>query len=380
MALQVMGAARKEMVQIRDKISNKLTKMPIAVPLMVFLLCIFGFTIQYSASSGDLYPHVYKQLIVFTVYFPLAFLIAILDIRIIYRSAVPIYLLSILLLLVVLFAGKKAGGATRWIDLGLFRLQPSEVAKIALVLVLARFFHRSDLDQIKSLRWIMLPAFLVIVPAMLTIRQPDLGTGIIMLGVAVIMFFAAGVPTIYFIVSGVMGVLSLPVVWMLLHDYQKARVLVFLDPQRDPLGAGYNIIQSQIAIGSGGLAGKGYLNSTQSHLSFLPEYRTDFIFSFLTEELGFLGGFLLLAMYSILILCMLAIAVNVRTRFSKLMVVGLTSILFCNIFINIAMVMGVLPVVGEPLPFISSGGTMLVTILLSIGLVMNAGVNQHTHL
>lgn len=375
-----MGAARKEMVQIRDKISNKLTKMPIAVPLMVFLLCIFGFTIQYSASSGDLYPHVYKQLIVFTVYFPLAFLIAILDIRIIYRSAVPIYLLSILLLLVVLFAGKKAGGATRWIDLGLFRLQPSEVAKIALVLVLARFFHRSDLDQIKSLRWIMLPAFLVIVPAMLTIRQPDLGTGIIMLGVAVIMFFAAGVPTIYFIVSGVMGVLSLPVVWMLLHDYQKARVLVFLDPQRDPLGAGYNIIQSQIAIGSGGLAGKGYLNSTQSHLSFLPEYRTDFIFSFLTEELGFLGGFLLLAMYSILILCMLAIAVNVRTRFSKLMVVGLTSILFCNIFINIAMVMGVLPVVGEPLPFISSGGTMLVTILLSIGLVMNAGVNQHTHL
>lgn len=368
------------MYHIGTKFGEKFKRLPIMLPILVVLLCSYGFVVQYSASGGNLHPYAYKQILVFAIYFPVCLLIAFVNVRFFYQGSIIFYLFSILLLVLVAVVGKKAMGATRWIDLGLFRIQPSELAKISVVLVLAKYFHQADIEKIRTIRGIILPAILLLVPAALVVKQPDLGTGMIILGVGAIMFFAAGVPLLYFILAGGAAIISMPIIWMMLHDYQKTRILVFLDPEREPLGAGYNIIQSKIAIGSGGLTGKGFLQGTQSHLRFLPEYQTDFIFSFLTEELGFIGGMVLLILYCLTITYSLAIAINARAKFVKLTVIGLTAILFCNIFINIAMVMGMLPVVGEPLPLISSGGTMMVTMLLSFGLIMNGAVNQHSYM
>lgn len=368
------------MNQTGIKLGEKLQKFPIILPLLVIIVCAYGFIVQYSAAGGNMHPYAYKQVIVFSIYFPICLIIAFVNVRLIYQGSFLFYLFGLILLVLVAVIGKKAMGATRWIDLGLFRVQPSELAKISVVLVLAKYFHQADIEKIKTLKGNITPLMFLLLPAALVIKQPDLGTGMIILGVGVIMFFAAGVPTIYFVFSGITAAISMPLIWMVLHDYQKTRILVFLDPEREPLGAGYNIIQSKIAIGSGGLTGKGFLQGTQSHLRFLPEYQTDFIFSFLTEELGFVGGILLLILYCLIILYSLAIAVNARTKFVKLTVIGLTSILFCNIFINIAMVMGMLPVVGEPLPLISSGGTMMATMLISFGLILNGAVNQHSYL
>jgi rod shape determining protein RodA len=227
---------------------------------------------------------------------------------------------------------------------------------------------------------LILPLIASIIPIALVIKQPDLGTGIITLIVVCFMFFAAGVKRIYFIISGVAGLAAMPAIWFMLYDYQRSRILTFIDPEADPLGKGYNIIQSKIAIGSGGLFGKGLLSGTQGPLSFLPEYETDFIFSFLTEELGFIGGIMLLVLYSLIIISSLSVAINCRSKFAKLLTIGIVTLFFCHIFINIAMVMGLLPAVGVPLPLISYGRTMMVSMLLGFGLIMNAAVNRHKNL
>jgi rod shape determining protein RodA len=337
---------------IKEKFVTKLQKIPFSIPFLITVICIYGFVILYSAAGGQIEPWAYRQIIIFSIFMPLAFIISMVDTRFIYKFSYFLYFFVLLLLIAVAIIGKTVMGATRWIDLGVFYIQPSEPTKIAIVLMLARYFHSSKEQNISSIYNLILPIIGVLIPAFLIIKQPDLGTGIITIIVATIIFFAAGVKKLYFVIVGIGSLILLPIVWTLLHNYQKNRVLIFLNPDREPLGAGYNIIQSKIAIGSGGFWGKGLLNGTQSHLSFLPEYTTDFIFSFLTEE----------------------------SIFTKLMVIGLTSIFFSHVFINIGMVMGMMPVVGVPLPFISYGGTMMVSMLISFGLIMNASLHQHSNL
>jgi rod shape determining protein RodA len=355
---------------IKEKFVTKLQKIPFSIPFLITVICIYGFVILYSAAGGQIEPWAYRQIIIFSIFMPLAFIISMVDTRFIYKFSYFLYFFVLLLLIAVAIIGKTVMGATRWIDLGVFYIQPSEPTKIAIVLMLARYFHSSKEQNISSIYNLILPIIGVLIPAFLIIKQPDLGTGIITIIVATIIFFAAGVKKLYFVIVGIGSLILLPIVWTLLHNYQKNRVLIFLNPDREPLGAGYNIIQSKIAIGSGGFWGKGLLNGTQSHLSFLPEYTTDFIFSFLTEELGFVGGLVLVILYFMLILSSLAIAINTKSIFTKLMVIGLTSIFFSHVFINIGMVMGMMPVVGVPLPFISYGINFVLLHVIKVLFVM----------
>lgn len=367
------------MGRYKEQFSTKIRRIPLLIPLCTMLISIYGFILLYSAAGGNLEPWAYKQIIAFVVFFPITFIIALIDLRVIYNLSYISYIVALVLVIFVFFAGKSAMGATRWLDIGIFTIQPSEVLKISLVLMIAKFFHERTIYNVSDLTLIF-PLIASILPIALVIRQPDLGTGLISIMVVCTLFFAAGVKRIYFISSAVGAILCAPVIWFLLYDYQKNRILTFLDPEKDPLGNGYNIIQSKIAIGSGGLFGKGLLSGTQGPLSFLPEYETDFIFSFLMEELGFVGGIVLLILYFLIIYNSLALSMTCRSKFTRLLVIGVTSLFFFHVFINMAMVMGLLPAVGVPLPLISYGRTMMVTTLIGIGLIMNAAINQHKNI
>ena len=362
----------------KEKFLKKIGQIPLSLPLFVSLVCIYGFILLYSAAEGSIEPWASKQIVIFCIFMPISILIAMLDLRLIYRFSYLLYIFTLVLLVIVEFTGKSVMGATRWINFGIFTVQPSELVKIAVVLMLAKYFHESAKYNLNGYG-IFFPIIASIIPIALVIKQPDLGTGIITMIVVIVMFFAAGIKWIYFVVSGLLGLTAMPLAWLMMHNYQRNRILTFLDPERDPLGAGYNIIQSKIAIGSGGLFGKGLLSGTQSQLSFLPEHQTDFIFAFLTEELGFVGGFILLILYSMLLVSSLSVAINCRSEFAKLMTVGITTLFFRHVFINIAMVMGLLPVVGVPLPLVSYGRTMMVSMLVGFGLIMNAAVNQRSN-
>ena len=254
-------------------------------------------------------------------------------------------------------------GARRWVDLGLFQLQPSEVMKIAMVLALARFYHGLPLEEVGRTRWLIVPVVLILVPVTLVMRQPDLGTAVLLLATATAMLLLAGVRLWKFAVAGGAVLAAIPLAWrFMLHGYQKDRVLTYLNPERDPLGAGYHIMQSKIALGSGGLFGKGFMQGTQSHLSFLPERQTDFIFTMLAEEFGLVGCLVLLGLYVLVIAYGYAIAVRSSSQFGRLLAAGVISTFFLYVFINMAMVMGLIPVVGVPLPLVSYGGTSMMSI------------------
>ena len=358
---------------------SRVNLIPSVIPITILTLCLYGILLLYSASGGHLAPWASKQLIIFCVFMPISILIAISDLRLIYRFAYFPYLLTLIFLIVVEFMGKSAMGATRWMDIGIFAIQPSELVKISLILMLAKYFHDSRKYSFHKYS-IVIPITASIIPVILIIKQPDLGTALVIFSVAIVVFFVAGIRLVYFVALSLLGLATLPIIWMALHDYQRGRVLTFINPERDPLGAGYNIIQSKIAIGSGGLLGRGLLNSTQSQLNFLPEYQTDFIFSFLAEELGFLGGSILIILYAMLIVTSLSLSTRCKSNFAKFIIVGITMLFFIHVFVNIAMVMGLLPVVGIPLPFISYGRTMMVSMLIGFGLIMNAAVNRRTNI
>jgi rod shape determining protein RodA len=330
----------------------------------------------YSAAGGDFDPWADRQMVRFAVGLVLMLSVAVVDIRIWLRYAYLIYAGALALLVAVEIAGEIGMGAQRWIDLGFFQLQPSELMKVALVLALARYFHGLEIDSVGRVLPLVPPLALVAMPALLVLKQPDLGTaGMLIMGGGAL-FFAAGVRLWKFGVLLAGGLAAIPVAWNLLHDYQKNRVLTFLDPERDPLGSGYHILQSKIAFGSGGVFGKGYLLGTQSHLNFLPEKQTDFIFTMLAEEFGLVGALTLLLIYAVLIGYGFAIALRSRSHFGRLLAMGLTFNLFLFVFINTAMVMGVIPVVGVPLPLISYGGTAMLTVLIGFGLIMSVYVHR----
>jgi rod shape determining protein RodA len=346
---------------------------------MVALICILasiGFVMLYSAAGGRFDPWADRQMVRFAVGLGMMLTVAVLDLRLWLRYGYLIYGGALALLVAVEIAGEIGMGAQRWIDLGFFQLQPSELMKVALILALARYFHGLEADSVRRVLPLVPPLAMIGLPALLVLKQPDLGTaGMLIMGGGA-MFFAAGVRLWKFGVLIAAGLAAIPVAWNLLHDYQRNRVLTFLDPERDPLGSGYHILQSKIAFGSGGVFGKGFLLGTQSHLNFLPEKQTDFIFTMLAEEFGLAGALTLLVIYAVLIAYGFAIALRSRSHFGRLLALGLTFNLFLFVFINTAMVMGIIPVVGVPLPLVSYGGTAMLTVLIGFGLIMSVYIHR----
>jgi len=304
-----------------------------------------------------------------TVFFGLCFV----PLRLLGLGCWPVYVLALLMLLLIPFVGEVQMGARRWLNLGIVHIQPSELMKWALMLVLASWFATREANRAGNLLAALVLAFL---PAGLIITQPDLGTTLVLLFAATAMVIAAGLPWRWFGYAVAVAVAAAPVLWHFMHDYQKQRVLTFLDPQSDPLGSGYHVIQSTIAIGSGGLFGKGFLQGTQARLHFLPEQHTDFIFSVLAEEGGFIAVALLLFLYGTLLARIIMISSRAYSRFGSLICIGVASIFMLYITVNIGMVSGLLPVVGVPLPFVSYGGSALVTMLAAMGLVMRVAIES----
>lgn len=346
---------------------------------VVTFLAMIGFIMLYSAGNG-VEPWMMKQVIRYGLGVLILMAVAFTPMQIWMKSAYGIYFFALTLLILVELMGHVGMGAQRWIDLSVIKIQPSEIMKIAIVLALARYFHFSQLQQTSQMHSLFIPLVLIAIPALLVLRQPDLGTTLLLVFTAASIIFLAGIRM--WKVWSVIIVLcaSLPLAWVMLRDYQKERVLTFLDPERDPFGSGYHIIQSKIALGSGGLFGKGFMNGSQSHLDFLPEKQTDFIFSMFCEEFGFLGAMVLLGAYAILIGYGYLIAFQSRSSFGRYLSIGMTTLVFLYMIINTAMVTGLVPVVGEPLPLISYGGTSLLTFMFGLGLLFCVDIHRDNHL
>lgn len=348
--------------------------------LCIALLAFIGIVVLYSAANGSWTPWAAKQLARFGVSLGIMLFLALLDVKIYLKYSYVAYFLVLLLLIGVEVGGHIGMGAQRWIDLKLFKLQPSELMKITMVLVLAKYFHSCTLNKIQSVRGIVAPILMALFPAALIVLQPDLGTALMLLFTTVIIFFVVGVQWWKFAIVGGTAIAMAPIAWQFLHDYQKDRVLTFLNPERDPLGAGYHIIQSKIALGSGGVFGKGFLNGTQSHLNFLPEKHTDFIFTMLSEEFGMIGAVLVVLLNLVIIAYGYLFAFRITSYYGKLVVIGLNTNYFMYVFINIAMVLGLLPVVGIPLPLISYGGTVMLSVMASFGIILCMDINRNINL
>ena len=328
----------------------------------------------YSTESGNFSFYTKNHLTRFLVFFSMFLVLSFVRVSFWYRQAYIFYILGTLLLLLVIFFGISASGSKRWINLFIMNLQPSELMKIAVIVCFARYYHRIQSSDIQSYKYLLQPIILLLIPCYLVITQPDLGTAILIAGSGLAIIWLAGLNLKYFIYSGLILLVSLPFVISILKPYQKSRILTFFNPDRDPLGAGYQIIQSKIAIGSGGLLGKGFLQGTQSYLEFLPEKHTDFIFTLFSEEFGFVGSMVLILLYALLIYRIIRIGFSSRSFFAKLYCFGFASALFLYIFVNIAMVVGLLPIVGAPLPIMSYGGSSMLSIMLGLSIVMSCKI------
>lgn len=347
---------------------------------VLILIASVGFLMLYSAANGSMTPWAWKQILRFFIGFILMIIVATTDSRSWMSYAYPLYLVALFLIVGVEIMGFVGMGAQRWIDLHIIQLQPSEIMKIALVLALARYFHKRTLTEIHRFSTLLFPLALILMPTLLVMRQPDLGTAVILILCGATLFFVAGVQWWKFIIAGSSVLAAAPVIWMLLYDYQKNRILTFINPENDPSNSGYHVSQSKIALGSGGIMGKGFLEGTQSHLNFLPEKQTDFIFTMFSEEFGLIGGIVLLGLYTMLLAYGFQVAMTSRNSFGRLVAIGMTTIVFLYVFINMAMVMGMLPVVGVPLPFISYGGTALLTLLIGQGLIFSIAIHHNSRI
>ena len=358
-----------------DGLLQKFWRIPWLFVLLLSAVAAIGYVALYSAGNG---PEAYadKHALRFGFGLVLMLSIAVVDIRVIARLAWVGYALGVLLLVLVLLHGNVGKGAQRWIDIGPLQLQPSELMKIMLALGLAAWFQRASWERMGNLLFLVPPAIMVLAPVGLILKQPNLGTGLITAMTGGAIFFAAGVRLWKFaIILAAVGTAA-PIAYDHLRDYQKARITTFLDPESDPLGAGYNIIQSKIALGSGGMWGKGFLQGTQGHLNFLPEKQTDFIFTMIAEEFGLVGALGTLGLLSLVVLFCYLVAFRCRHQFGRLLAVGLGTNIFLYVFVNIAMVTGSIPVGGVPLPLISHGGSAMLTTMLGFGLLISVHVHR----
>ena len=358
------------------RLGEKLWHVSWSFVLLITLVCSAGFLTLYSAANGSIEPWAIRQMFRFAAGVAIMLGVAMIDIRAWMRWSYALYAVALVLLVGVDVHGSSSLGAQRWIDLGFIQLQPSEIMKITLVLALARYFHGMTPQDVGRPQLLIAPLLLVLMPAGLVLKQPDLGTAMMLILAGGAVFFLAGVRIWMFASVLAAGGAAAPVVWGFMREYQKQRILNFLHPESDPLGAGYHILQSKIALGSGGLFGKGFMLGTQSHLNFLPEKQTDFIFTMLAEEWGMVGGVTLLALYALIIIWGYALSLRCRSQYARLVGLGLTTTFFLYVFINIAMVMGLVPVVGVPLPLISYGGTAMLTLLFGFGLILSAYIHR----
>ena len=345
------------------------------MPLLLIVLVLMGIGLMtvYSATSSDGFAKLDRQLINMAVSMVVMLLVACTPPQTLMRFAVPLYVLGVVLLLGVALFGIVVNGSRRWLSLGFVRIQPSEIMKIAMPLMLAWYFHKYE--SVLKLRHFIVAAVMLLVPIAFIVKQPDLGTSLLIGAAGFFVIFFAGLQWKIMFGLAAAGAAALPFAWSMLHEYQRRRVMTLLDPTSDPLGAGYHIIQSTIAIGSGGSFGKGWMQGSQTHLEFIPEKHTDFIFAVFSEEWGLLGNGVLLLLFTMLIARGLMIAAAAPTMFSRLLAAAITLVLFIYAFVNMGMVSGILPVVGVPLPFISYGGTALLTLMLGIGMLMSI----HSH-
>ena len=342
----------------------------------IVLLSIISVFVMYSTDGGEILYHTKSHFIKILVFFTLMMVISFFNIKFWHITSYIFYFSIILLLIWVAMYGIKASGSQRWVDLYFIVLQPSELMKIGVILCLAKYYHRLKMDSVNSLLSITVALTIIIIPIILVLAQPDLGTSILIASSGLIILWLGGVKIKYFFISFVTFLISLPFIISFLKPYQKLRILTFLDPDRDPLGAGYQIIQSKIAIGSGGFSGKGFLKGTQSYLEFLPEKHTDFIFTLFSEEFGFLGSIGLLIIYTIIIIRIIRIGVLSRSNFAKFFCFGFAFAIFIYIVVNLSMVLGLLPIVGSPLPIMSYGGSSMLATMIGFGIVLSAKINH----
>ncbi|MGA7455799.1 MAG: rod shape-determining protein RodA [Methyloceanibacter sp.] len=347
---------------------------------LITAITLVGVAALYSVAGGSLEPWASRHVVRYCLGLGLLFVVALSDSRWWLRAAYPLYVLALIMLALVIVIGVESGGAKRWLGYGELSFQPTEMMKIALVLALARYYQWLPPNRVSWPHAVLPPLLMIGVPALLALDQPDLGTAALFGIVGGGLLFLAGVSWVYFVGAFVGVIVVLPHVWERLHDYQKERILTFIDPDRDPLGSGYHILQSKIAIGSGGFTGKGYMQGTQTQLNFLPEKHTDFIFTMFSEEMGFIGSAILLTLYLLVLLFITYMALRCRSTFPRLVAAGMGLCLFAYVFINVAMVTGLVPVVGVPLPLVSYGGTSMLTMMIGLGFVLNAHVNRETRI
>lgn len=359
-------------------IPRPLARLPWRLIFLVTGIAAFGLVVLYSAAGGSIHPWAVKQAIVFLVFLGIAVSMSWMKETTIRSIAFPLYGVTLVMLMGVEALGFVSKGAQRWLELGPIKLQPSEFMKPAIVLTLARFYELVPASEIRRWRAIWPAAALIGFPALLILVQPDLGTCIMVGLCGVTVMFLAGLPWWVFVAPAAAISVAAPVVFSMMHGYQKKRISVFLDPESDPLGAGYHIAQSKIAIGSGGIWGKGFLHGSQSHLDYLPERHTDFVFATMSEEWGLVGGVLLILAFAAVISWGMRVSNNARSRFAQLAAAGLSATIFFYVSINLMMVMGLAPVVGVPLPLVSFGGSAVMTVMLCLGLLMALERQQRT--
>lgn len=348
--------------------------------LVLTAIAAVGVVALYSAAGGRFEPWASRHAVRYGAAFAMMLTVALIHPKVWLALAWPIYIVSLLLLVAVDLIGKIGMGAQRWLVIGPMQIQPSEIAKVAVIMVLARYYHGLSKEQASKFFYTLPPLLVILMPVALVMVQPDLGTAMMVLMGGGALLFVAGVRLWMFLVAGVSAIACLPIAWSFMHEYQRKRVLTFLDPDRDPLGAGYHITQSKIAIGSGGLFGKGFLKGTQSSLNFLPEKQTDFIFTTFVEEWGMIGAFGLLVLFALVLIWGFSIAFRCQHHFGRLLALGVTALMFLYVFINSAMVMGLLPVVGVPLPLVSNGGTAMVSVMFACGLLIGVNVYRDAQL
>jgi rod shape determining protein RodA len=347
------------------------SRVPWRVVLLVSALTGFGLVVLYSAAGGSLRPWAISQGLRFVVFLIAALFLARVREETIKQAAFPIYAILLFLLIAVEALGVVGGGSRRWLNLGFITLQPSELMKVGIVLALARFYDMLPAGEIRRWNALWPAALLIGVPAALVLAQPDLGTALMIIAGGTVVAFLSGLPLRIF-AGGTMGLAAVfPIALSMMHEYQRNRIEIFLNPERDPLGTGYHIIQSKIAIGSGGIAGKGFLQGTQSHLDYLPEGHTDFVFATMAEEWGLIGGIGIILVYALITNWGMRVALRAKSRFGRLCAAGLATTIFFYFAINLMMVMGLAPVVGIPLPLVSFGGSAMMTVMICLGLLMS---------
>ncbi len=365
----------------RSGFKSKLFEINWMLPALIYIVGAIGVSMIFAATNGVWDKGAMQHLIRLLLAGVIMFGVALTDIRIWYHLAYPIYIVALLLLAAVDIYGVTINGSQRWLDLHFTRIQPSEIMKLAIVMALARYYHDLESWRVSHISGVLGALILIALPAQFILRQPDLGTTLLLLMTALAIVFLAGINWRIIVAGIISAAVAIPVFYLFgLKPYQRARIATFFDPSRDPTGAGYHITQSKIALGSGGVSGKGFMNGTQRQLEYVPENRTDFIFTIIGEEHGLIGGLLTMGLYIMLFALCIWMAVQCRHRFSQLLILGLTTTCALYVFINLAMVMGLAPVVGVPLPLISYGGTVIMAVMFGFGLMLSAHLYRQSEL